>query len=409
MRSSILFFTLVMLSHFVVAQNGNEVSIPSTPAFSILNYEPASIMRPANPKELSANILNSFDADGKLLMNLGIEVAPYWLRNRPFLTRQQYIEAKGMQAFMQTLMISTATVKDSVTGNNKLGTGFRFRLAGGQPSNEFLVKENLLISRATVMAAVNSATAFINMTDPNLKLSNKKEVIAFVEEVLTDPQTNLNGFVTEFRKYAVEDSTAYGNSPADLVRYTQYINQRIDDASKDLQREVVALAKKRVGLMAEFAGAASFYTSVHDKFEKAGVWLNVSRVISVTDAFNFSGRYFFTSADSSTQNFDFGLGYIKELNHFSVSVEAMGRSFRAEIPDININNEPITRVDKDFTYRLAAQASYRIAEGISVNLSLGKDFDAPFIERSGFFSIFGLSYDIFKKSIAAMPAARPLP
>jgi hypothetical protein len=76
----------------------------------------------------------------------------------------------------------------------------------------------------------------------------------------------------------------------------------------------------------------------------------------------------------------------------------MGRFYRSELPDFNLAGDRITRVDKDFTYRLAAQAAYRVAGSISVNLSLGKDFNAPFLKRSGFFSIVGVNYTIFNKN-----------
>ena len=75
----------------------------------------------------------------------------------------------------------------------------------------------------------------------------------------------------------------------------------------------------------------------------------------------------------------------------------MVRWYREEIPDRNINNQPIIRLNKDFTYRLAVQSSYMISREVSINLSIGKDFNSPFISRSGFFSILGFNYSIFSQ------------
>lgn len=83
----------------------------------------------------------------------------------------------------------------------------------------------------------------------------------------------------------------------------------------------------------------------------------------------------------------------------------MFRWFRAEIPDLNINNQPIVRVTKDFTYRLAVQGSFMISNDVSINLNLGKDFNSPFITGSGF-SILGLNYSIFNKQIPDLPATQ---
>ena len=53
----ILVFVCVLSTEKVVGQNS--VTLPSTPAFSILNFEPASVMRPGNPRDLASDILNS--------------------------------------------------------------------------------------------------------------------------------------------------------------------------------------------------------------------------------------------------------------------------------------------------------------------------------------------------------------
>jgi hypothetical protein len=73
----------------------------------------------------------------------------------------------------------------------------------------------------------------------------------------------------------------------------------------------------------------------------------------------------------------------------------MLRWYSADIPDFNIDNQPIVRVEKRFTYRVAFQASYLITQQISFNISVGKDFDSPFNANAGFFSIFGLNYSVF--------------
>ena len=101
-------------------------------------------------------------------------------------------------------------------------------------------------------------------------------------------------------------------------------------------------------------------------------------------------------------NFDAGISFLKKADKFNVSFEGMMRWYRADIPDVNASNQPIIRVEKKFTYRLAAQGSYMIAKDISINLSIGKDFDSPFISRSGFFSILGLNYSIFSKEPAKL-------
>jgi hypothetical protein len=400
----ILCFAVLLTCNVCIAQNGNELAVPSTPAFSILNYEPAAIMRPTNPKELSADVLNSFDKNGKLLMNVGLEVAPYWLKSRPGLTRAEYFNAKGGQAFRQSLMISIATVKDTITNNNKLGAGFRFRLSGGKVTAEYTVKEQQLISRATMMSVVSSARAFIQITNPALSLKTRQEVIEFIRSAFANPASGLTPQqLEEFLKYAQNLSSNYSDAQTDLLAFTAAINTKIDEASDDIKKEVVALSRKRIGLTTEIAGAASFYKTTHEQFEKAGIWFNAANVRSQTDSWNFSIRYLFMGKDSVNSNLDFGGAYIKELSNFSFSIEAMGRVFHGKMHTVDVDNNDVTRTDNGMTWRLAAQASYKIAQDISVNLSLGKNFDSPFLQDAGFFSIFGVRYSIFKNSKAIMP------
>lgn len=381
-----------------MGQNADLLSVPSTPAFSILNYEPAAIMRPSNPKQLSTDILNSIDSQGKLLVNLGIEVAPYWMKSRPHLTRQEYDGATGKQLFFQSLMLSMATVNDSITGDNKLGSGFRFKLSGGKVSPEFIAKQNELIERSLMISVVNAPKALIERF-PTIDSLINYIVGIMNEEPLKISRPNINLFLTLSNKLR-ED---YGDSKAELERFIHDIISELEKTSEPLQKEVVALAKKRIGFIVEMAGALSFISTSGNQFEKAGVWINASNVISRSDALNFSLRCFFSGKDSATTNLDFGLGYIKEVSNFSFSIEALGRFYSARTPDININNEPITRVEEDVTYRVAAQAAYRISEDISINLALGKNFDNPFVQRSGFFSIFGINYSIFKSPKAVIP------
>ena len=388
-KSATLVFvlTLGVNIQMIFGQEGNLISIPSTPAFSILDYEPASVLRPSNPKDLSADILNSIGQDGKLQMNLGLEVAPYWLQSHPQLTANNYLNATGWQLLKQSLMLSAATVQDSSSGKNKFGAGFRFKLSQGDITPLFTAKRLELQQRSLIIAAVNGALPMV----PHF--ASKADLI---EHLKTTVDTL--ALSTDNRMMFIEVLENLSPAYIDLRALIMAISNEIAQRNLSLQREVIAEGKKRVGWIAEVAGAASFITTSADEFEKAGLWLNVSHVVSKTDALAFSVRSFFTSKDSVTTNIDIGGSYIKEVENFSVSIELLGRYYSAKFADINIDSEEITRIEEDFTYRFAVQGAYKIGKDISVNLSLGKDFDKPFAGPTGFFSIFGVNYSIFKNA-----------
>lgn len=378
----------------VDAQVAPKLTIPASPAFSILNYEPAAVMRPTNAKELAADVLNSFDKDGKLLLNLGLEVTPYWLKSHPKLDRNTYLNPNPGQAFLQSFSLSAATVKDSVSGNNKLGAGFRFKLFNGHPIEELASASAEQLAQNTILDAINAVRATLDGSD------TKTTAIAAIVKNLNENFIN-DELVAIVKKQAETLATNYGDSAADINRFlVQLISDRAA-AGIELSKRVSGLLYERRGFILEFAGATGLNTSVNN-LERIGFWGNASYYISPDDLFTLTVRYMNQNNDTALSNFDAGLGFLKKNGNYNISVEAMFRWYRAGIPDRNSNNQPITRLDKDFTYRLAVQSSYMISKDVSINLSLGKDFDSPFISGSGFFSIIGLNFSIFSKEPAKL-------
>jgi hypothetical protein len=344
-----------------------------------------------NRKVNATDILNSFDKDGKLLMNLGLEVSPYWLKSHPDLTRDEYLNTKKLgQIFLQSLSLSGGTVKDSASGTNKLGAGLRFRVVNGHPVVELKAAEDELKAKATIINAINGALATLEDTD------TKKIAIDQVVENLKDSKTE-EKVISAVKKQAESLARKYGDSLTDVKKFlVQLIDDR-DAGEFELKKRVSELTYDRRGFILEFAGAAGFNTDDNTDFEKAGVWANASYFVSPDDFFTLTARYMNQHNDTSLTNVDVGIGFMKKSNSYNISVESMFRWYRAEIPDVNINNQPIVRLDKDFTYRLAVQGSYVISKDISINLSIGKDFNSPFISGSGIFSILGLNYSLFSK------------
>jgi hypothetical protein len=322
-----------------------------------------------------------------------MEVSPYWLKSRPSLTSKQYNNPDLGQTILQTFKLSAATVKDSVTNNNKASFGVRFQLASGRPVEAYDSAVARLRKLANVNSIIISTLAFIRPGN----LSNKQAVISFISDKLSEAgysQGLKDSIVTSARDFAAK----YDTTQTELRQFVMDFNNKVSSDYDELKEAVTMLSKKRKGFIVEVAGAGGFITSGDDPFDRAGVWLNVSNGINATDAFNATVRYLYSNQDSAVTNVDAGLSYVKEEGNFSVSVEAMFRWYRAEFPDKNANNQPITRLEKDGTYRLAAQAAYRITNDISVNLSFGKAFDQPFISGSSFFSVLGVNYTIFRKA-----------
>jgi hypothetical protein len=378
------------------AQEIPKLNVPSTPAFSILDFEPSAIMRPTTAKSLATDVLNSFDKNGKLLMNLGLEVSPYWLKSHPDLTRHDYLHPKLGQALKQSFSLSAATVKDSATGNHKLGAGFKFRFSDGRPTDELEATEKELVAKANIINAINTARAFLDSS--STRSSAIDDIVNNLKQMNTDDQV-----IASVKKKAEILAKNFTDSRNDIDKFIQKLieDRQSEKTEIELRQKVSDLTYDRKGFMFEFAGATG-YDSNDEKLERLGVWGNASYFVSPNDFFTLTARYMHQNKDTSLSNIDVGLGFIKKNTNYNISIEGMFRWYRAEIPDINSVGQPINRLEKNFTYRLAVQGSYMISKDISINVSIGKEFDSPLISRSGVFSILGLNYSLFSKEPLAL-------
>jgi hypothetical protein len=89
----------------------NDIKTPISPAFVILGVAPTVVARPTTPRAVGIALVsaNSDSSGNGFPRNLALEVAPYWLSNRPALTFAQYDHPSVWQSLQQTLSVSVAT------------------------------------------------------------------------------------------------------------------------------------------------------------------------------------------------------------------------------------------------------------------------------------------------------------
>ena len=174
----------------------------------------------------------------------------------------------------------------------------------------------------------------------------------------------------------------------------EQLNEEFNDQSIRID-----VPRIRKGFLCEIAAASSFSTYVSntpDKIDKYGVWSTLSYKDKPNEDFLLTGRFFRTTGDTVKTSFDLGLSYVKDFTNFNFSIEGILRSSNMEYDDINSNNDPIRRIEKDFTYRLAITGQYKVNEFIYFNISLGTTYAQPFQSEGQFFSTAGLNFNLFK-------------
>jgi len=396
LRASIAFL-IVLLTQILMAQEVPRINVPVSPAFSILDFEPAAVMRPSNARDLAVDLLNSFDKEGKLVLNSGLEVAPYWLVSHPKLKRSTYLDPNPGQAFLQSFSISAATVKDSASGNNKLGAGFRFRLFNGKPLEDKLkLVADEVRAKNTILDVINAARIMVGSA-----ITTGQEAIEVIAENLKAAEIN-EDTIAVVRQQALALKSNYSDAPEDIKRFLEDFIAIRREVESDLLRNKSDLLYQRKGFILEFAGASGLNASAGNNLERTGLWANASYFVSPDNLFTFTARFMNQNKDTVLTNIDAGIGFLQKADKYNIALEGMFRWYRAEIPDKNVSNEPITRLDKDFTYRLAIQCSYALNKDLSININLGKDFSSPFVAGTGFFSILGVNYSFISRKPAEL-------
>jgi hypothetical protein len=378
-------------------QDGDtKLTAPSSPAFSILNFEPAAVLKPTTAKSLAADIANAFDRNGKLLVNLGLEVSPYWMQSRPSLTRQQYLNPSLLQTVKQSLSISAATAKDSAAGDTRLGAGFRFKLLNGRPVAELPLVEQKLIDQETI----TNALAFVRASIGSGAIKSRQAAIEQLMSIINSDVAGTHPPTPEearrIKNLAHKVAQEYRED--ELILFIEKLIEEQVASYNSLANRVSELSYQRKGWIVEVAGASAFKAGKGNNLERAGIWGNISNYVSPQDLFTITSRFMWRHAnDSSVTNFDAGLGYLKQGETYNVSVEALARWYQTGVTAMNSQGERVRLTDRNLTYRIAVQGSYIVTRDLSINLSLGKGFEDAFASSTGFFSILGFNYSIFKK------------
>jgi hypothetical protein len=75
----------------VTADTSNvDLSVPESPAFTVLGFTPNSVVRPATPRALATSLLNGLDQNGNFQTGLAIDTTPFMLFNGENVTIKDY-------------------------------------------------------------------------------------------------------------------------------------------------------------------------------------------------------------------------------------------------------------------------------------------------------------------------------
>lgn len=113
-------------NNVVIKQFKADLSVPKSPALSVLGVTSEEVIRPDSPKALAAGILQGVDPRGNLQTGLALDTTPYMLFSGNGVTLHEYKDSFAVQLLANT-SVSLATAKGTNDDDKgtRLALGFR--------------------------------------------------------------------------------------------------------------------------------------------------------------------------------------------------------------------------------------------------------------------------------------------
>jgi hypothetical protein len=377
----------LMMSLASVLQAQEHFETPSSPAFTILNFEPASVLRPTSPSELRTNVQAFFDKDGKFVPNMGLDVSPYWLKSHPELTSAQYLNPNWWQSIRQTFALSFATVKDTARSGNNFGVGIKFQPISGKTTLH-QAQHALLNRTLNMMGLVAGVRGLVIDSIITTREQAIDTLYGFVGARYGSEAAILLERVVRVKAEGFTDTNA------SLLAFLQQL-------VTDLEQQTVPIEVPRIrrGILWEIAGASSFAhgdNNEPNEILQYGVWTTFSYKRLANEDFLLTLRWLRSQGDTLRSAVDLGVSYVRDFPRFSFSIEGVLRSMHAEFDYANEQGNMVSQSESNTTYRIAMTGQYKVNNFIRFNISIGKDYAQPFQVAGKFFSTTGLTFNLFR-------------
>ncbi len=152
----------------------NDLNMPSSPAFVLMDKSPASIEKPSSPRALGLSLINVWKNSG------AIEFTPYWFKDRPAYTFEDNL--KKQIPILQTFAISAATAKED--SNTLIAAGFRtqlVRIYSTDASAKILAQKKKIVELLSQENPDDIDQAAVN--DAKSELNNLQSKVSFNAEL----------------------------------------------------------------------------------------------------------------------------------------------------------------------------------------------------------------------------------
>jgi hypothetical protein len=420
----------------VVAQSNatiTDLRTPSSPGFVLLGVEPTSIEKPTTPSGFATSLQSAVTATG-VRPGYSLEVAPYWLKNRP-IQIDEYQNPGLVQNLRQSYSFSLATSSLGAASGTGAGTGVgiggRVQLFSGKVSTTknaelaltrckgVRVKDAVL---ARIDAVITDETAGI--TDSAIEV-HKDDLVSFAANAIQASMARSHAAIVanikqnackalsdreieeaieSFTKAAIYNLRVQYAKPiatrADLAAWHDSYRDAVeqDPAVSKMLADALSLDKDRTGFVWDVAAATllAFPQSTWEnaRLQRWGLWTTLGYAEGDFDLLVCGRIISPISMPDSARSYDIGFKFNWGSGNFKLGAEALFRQYRRS-QDIPTGGGFVeSRTVHKNTERYAVNLHYKFSEMIAITSTIGKNFDAASVAGNNLLTIFGVEYNL---------------
>ena len=403
------------------SQKGEDISTlttPSAPAFTILGLQPNEIARPKSFNALEASLLSSFTSGVNAIIprNYALEFSPYWFRSHPTLTFKEYVSPTVGQSLLQNLSLSLATTSekssyDTTEFQSKMGIGFRTQIFTGKSTDylsDIMLYATCIKNSQLVLNGMSYLLKIVSME--SLEDKDKYQQVFEIEFGKSLQAIKDIGVKKAFQQLKVKyvDSIWVSKTVKTPENVRTRMKEIIDllgeqTMSEEYLNQVKKLEntiKEKWGFILEINAAMVLDFPTNDigysQVPQWGIWIIPTyRLKSLHFEFIGMIRYLHKNVpDDFSHNIDLGGKLVYQSLKFSITAEGLYRYQSRVISKTTEGNTTTTTTSSQSDYRLDCCFEYKIADKLSVNYTIGKNFNEPLVQSGNLISTVGLNFGI---------------
>lgn len=350
------------------------LSVPVTPAFTILGIEPTSIEEPTTPTDLLVSVRNNTGNFKNFPTDYALSFAPGWVLGGSKINYKSFSSGKDVwQNIKQSSIFSLATHtvenKDS-TSSTQIGLGIKFSIFRGNIDETY---DSLRARRVVIYQSLsNVGNEFIERTEKLIREDRTWQMLDSLIKI-------------EMKRVPVSSGLLQTLIDARDKKENQIKQGYKSELTQEIQTIKYQASKikfERTGVKLDIGFGLAYDLASQNwnngKLFRYGIWLNGGKVIRLKNKQSlvwlltsrllmFPDEVYKKENMMLTENnlrYDFGGRLIYKLpNKLSLSSEVLSRTV--------INNSDIPH-----TYRLTFNLDYQLLPNQVLTLSLGRNFDS---------------------------------